>query len=192
MLEQTPNMTPKQEEKIRKKIASIKKALAEDKRHWGGQYHDGRGYRYMPPQYFLELQDYKGAASYFRWFQKNFPDDSAYPIFLFEWTLTLYKTNKIKEAETKALKTFMSDIYLFNTFLEKPTAEPGNAITETAHYSRNNVELIDFSEWLQQFMASEKFNRIAKEFSDIQRELENEPVGKKRTDLVNRQSELLT
>ena len=51
-------MTPKQEERIRDKISKIKKALAADKRQWGGIYHDGPGLRYLPPELFLKLKDY--------------------------------------------------------------------------------------------------------------------------------------
>lgn len=35
-------MTPKQAEKIKKKIDAIKAALAADKKQWGGDYHDDR------------------------------------------------------------------------------------------------------------------------------------------------------
>ena len=47
-------MTPRQVEKIEKQIAAIRKVLADEKRKWGG-YHDGRGLRYAPPQYYIKL-----------------------------------------------------------------------------------------------------------------------------------------
>ncbi len=34
-------MTPRQEERIRNKIAKIRKELAADKKQWGGYHHDG-------------------------------------------------------------------------------------------------------------------------------------------------------
>ena len=51
-------MTPKQIERIQKKIKNIRKALYEEKRMFGG-YHDGRGLRYVPPSLYLKIQDYK-------------------------------------------------------------------------------------------------------------------------------------
>ena len=90
-------MTIKQEERIRAKIAAIRREIAREKKQWGG-YHDGRGLRYAPPQYFVEINDFKGAMTYFRWFQKNFPDDAAYCKFWFEWAWALFKNNKSKEA----------------------------------------------------------------------------------------------
>ncbi|WP_241910479.1 hypothetical protein [Pseudotamlana carrageenivorans] len=89
-------MTPKQVERIQNKIKKIKKELAADKKHWGGYYHDGRGLRYLPPALYLKINDYTGALRYFNWFNKNFPEDSCYPIFMFEWTMTLFKRKKLK------------------------------------------------------------------------------------------------
>ena len=87
-------MTPRQIEKAKAQIVAIRKAIADEKRQWGG-YHDGRGLRYAPPQYYLKLNDFKGAMTYFRWFQKNFDDDSGESCFLFEWCITLFKNGKL-------------------------------------------------------------------------------------------------
>jgi tetratricopeptide (TPR) repeat protein len=170
-------MTPKQEERIRDKISKIKKALAADKRQWGGFYHDGSGLRYLPPELFLKLKDYKRALIYFRWFDKNFPDDCGYPIFLLEWTMTLFKTGKIKEAEKKALQTFISNTYLFDKFLGKEILnfdkyEGSNwekeDLTYNLAYSKEQEDIQDFVDWLNQFLESDKFYKIANEFIDIE------------------------
>lgn len=87
-------MTPKQKERIQLKIAKIKKELAADKKRWGGYYDDSRGLRYLPPELYLKIQDYSGALRYFNWFHKNFPDDSGYPVFLFEWAITRFKKGR--------------------------------------------------------------------------------------------------
>jgi len=49
-IENQTAMTPKQEERIRNKIARIRKELAADKKRWGGFYDDSRGLRYLPPE----------------------------------------------------------------------------------------------------------------------------------------------
>ena len=112
-------MTPKQIERIKNKIAKIKRELAADKKRWGGFYDDSRGLRYLPPELYLKLNDYSGALRYFNWFDKNFPEDSGFPIFLFEWTIILFKTKRIKQAEKKAMETFYSNTYLIDEFLKK-------------------------------------------------------------------------
>jgi hypothetical protein len=193
-------MTSKQEQRIRDKISKIKKALSDDKKFWGGYYHDGQGLRYLLPELFLKLKDYKGAMNYFRWFTKTFPDDSGFPLFLFEWTITLFKTGKIKDAEKKALQTFIANTYLIDKFLGKELLnfdkyEGSNwefvELLNEVPYSHEQEELQDFVDWLNQFVTSDKFYKIANEFIEISKQLKIEPVGKKRSLLVNRQSHLL-
>ena len=199
-LQNQAEMTPKQEERIRNKIAKIKNALAADKRFWGGQYHDGNGYRYLQPMLYLQLQDYKGAQRYFNWFAKTFEEDAGFPIFLFEWTVTLFKNNKLKEAEKKALETFLSNTYIFDKFLGKDfldlaKSEMSNwemkSLTESMKYSKNSDELLDFAKWLENFLSSERFLKVANEFFEIRQELENAEVGRKRTMLITREYSLL-
>ncbi len=193
-------MTENQAERIKDKITKIKRALAADKRRWGGFYDDSRGLRYLPPALFLKLSDYKGALRYFKWFEKNFPDDTGYPIFLFEWTITLYKNGQFKNAEKKTLETFFSNTYLIDKFLDKEflyldIAESSNweleTMIENFKYSKKNTDLQDFAEWIQQFVISDTFCRYANEFVDIGKRLKNEPVGPKRTELVERRYNLL-
>ena len=193
-------MTPKQEERIRDKISKIKNALAADKRQWGGFYHDGPGLRYLLPELYLKLKDYKRALNYFRWFDKNFSDDCGYPIFLFEWTMTLFKTGKIKEAEKKALQTFISNTYLFDKFFGKEILNYDNykasdwekeSISNNLTYLKEQEVIRDFVDWLNQFLKSDKFYKIANEFINIEKQLKIEPTGKKRSALGNRQYHLL-
>jgi hypothetical protein len=193
-------MTPKQIERHQGKILKIKRALAADKKRWGGYYDDSRGLRYLPPEIYLKLEDYSGALKYFKWFDKNFPDDCGYPIFLFEWTITLFKTGNIKAAEKKALQTFISNAYLIDKFLVKEVLYldknessswelPG--MIEKLKYSNTQTELQDFADWLSKFVTSEQFYKVANEFIEIKRKLKTEPVGPKRSLLVSRSSSLL-
>ncbi|MER3374050.1 MAG: hypothetical protein RIM83_05375 [Allomuricauda sp.] len=166
-------MTPKQAERLRAKITQIKKELAADKRRWGGFYDDSRGLRYLTPALYIQLDDYSGAKRYFNWFAKNFPDDMGYPIFLFEWTLILFKTKKITLAEQKAQETFRANTYLLDAFLQRPPH--GRNIREWSNwasqelaadlpYSKEDGELADFAEWLEGFVDSEGFQQFAEDF----------------------------
>jgi len=187
-------MTPKQIERIQNKILKIKRELAYDKRRHG--FHDdSRGLRYLPPELFLKLQDYSGALRYFNWFDKNFSDDSGYPTFLFEWTITLFKNGKIKEAEKMTLKTFFSNIYIIDKFLENEFLNLDikhmsnwevESMAEELLYNKNQIEYIDFANWLSNFVRSQNFNEYANEFLDIQKKLKHEPVGETRSNLIVR------
>jgi hypothetical protein len=192
-------VTQKKIDRLKKKISDIKRTLAAEKRKFGG-YDDSRGLRYAPTKYYIQLADYAGGLTYTKWFDKNFPDDAGFPSFLFEWTIILFKTGLTKEAEKKALQTFMSNTYLFDKFLEKDFLhfdkyEGSNwekeSLTKNFEYSKSDAELNDFTDWLELFVTSKKFNEIANEFISIEQRLETEPVGRSRTALVNKLYSLL-
>lgn len=192
-------MTDKQIERVKTKIEKYKKALAADKKYWGGQYHDGQGIRYIIPEQFIKIKDYKGGQRYLNWFDKNFPDDSGYPIFLFEWTFILFKCDKLIEAENKAHQTFFSNTYLFDKFLGKEPLrldknESSNweyeSLVDGFPYTSLNTEFIEFASWTEKVLTSRTFLDKANEFIEIERKLKTEPVGQKRTELVNQLSKI--
>ncbi|MVM35668.1 hypothetical protein GO755_36975 [Spirosoma sp. HMF4905] len=158
-------MTPKQTQRLIKKIADIKRALATEKRKFGG-YDDSRGLRYLPTRYYLQLADYKGGLAYTRWFAKSFPDDIGFPDFLFEWSILLFKAGKFAQAKAKVWQTFCANTYVLDKFFGHPIQpiqkyEWSNlaqaAFTEYFIYSHQQADLLDFSHWLEAFMASELF-----------------------------------
>ncbi len=187
-------MTDNQKEKIKLKIEKYKKALADDKKFWHGYYHDGQGIRYVLPAYYIQLEDYKGGLRYFNWFDKNFPDDSCYANFYFEWAFVLYKSGKLPDAEKKLHLTYFSNIYLIDKFLEKDfTHLDANKksswefqnIMENFEYNKNNEAFIEFSNWVEMQMQAGHFLTKAKRLNEINNQLETEDVGKLRTALVN-------
>ena len=190
-------MTDKQIEKAKEKIKKYKKALAADKKFWGGEYHDGQGIRYVIPEQFIKIKDYKGGQRYLNWFDKNFPDDSGFPIFLFECTFILFKCNKLLKAEIKAHQTFFSNTYLFDKFLgnealqldkNESSSWEFKSLVEHFPYSKAHAEFIDFATWIEKVLSTRIFLNKANEFIEIETELKNEPICKKRTELVNRLS----
>lgn len=175
-------MTTKQAERLRKKIAIIRRALAAEKRRFG-EYDDGRDLRYLPLALFIKLQDYAGGLRYTKWFQKTFPDDAGIPDFLLEWTIILFKNGKFKEAEQKAYQTFCSNTYLLDKFFGKtivaiPKYESFHlehaAFTDGLAYSCKQIPLRDFSAWLSQLMATEKFIRLSTKFLAVQKRINTE------------------
>lgn len=193
-------MTPKQEERIRAKISKIKSALAADKKHWGGYYHDGQGFRYALPRLYIQLGDYAGGLRYLNWFYKNFPDDAGYPDFLFEFTIILFKTGRRKEAEKKAFETFTRNTYLFDKFFNRPVTpiekwegsnlEVAAFATDYFDYSYKQVSLADFAEWLNTFTKTEKFVQLASQYIEIYKALKSEHDTRKRGSLIKQAAQL--
>lgn len=193
-------MTPKQQERIKNKIKKVKVALSADKKRWGGQYHDGQGLRYYPPQLYIELNDFTGGLRYFNWFNKNFSDDSGYPDFLFEWTIILFKTGRPKDAEKKAFETFRSNTYLFDIFFGRQVTkiekwEGSNLQTQDFAdnqfcYNSNQENLSDFSDWLDKFITTEKFILLSNKYLEIQKRLKTERDTETRHYLIQQERQL--
>lgn len=192
-------MTDKQIDRIKVKIDKYKKALSLDKKQWGGFYNDGQGIRYVIPALYIQMLDYKGGQKYFNWFDKNFPDDSCYPIFLFEWTFVLFKCNKLIEAEKKLHLTFFSNTYLLDKFLGKEFLDLDKnessswefkSLTEHFHYNKNEIEFIDLAKWISEKLQTRMFLDKANRFVEIEQLLKTEPIGEKRTKLVEELSKL--
>ena len=119
---------------------------------------------------------------------------------MFEWTITLFETNQLKEAQKKAFETFMSNTYLFDKFFNKEFLqfekwEGSNwEMSETADrlpYTSTQEHLLNFSNWLDSFLHGRSFIDAANQFIEIQKELKILPVGKKRSNLIAKESRLL-
>jgi len=193
-------MTEKQQERIRTKIKNIKLALADDKKRWGGEYDDSRGLRYAPPQLYIQLADFSGGLRYMNWFTKNFPDDNCYPDFLFEWTIILIKTSKLKEAEKIAFKTFCRNTQLFDNFPsiqtlnidknESSNIEIDAFVNSSFKHIHSQNNLTDVAEWFNNFIKSEKFILNSNKIIEINRRLKNENDIETRGYLVRQMQKL--
>ncbi|MBD2703320.1 hypothetical protein IC229_21930 [Spirosoma sp. BT702] len=159
-------MTPKQRQRLEKKIADVKRVLAAEKRKFGG-YDDSRGLRYLPTRYYIQLADYPGGLTYLRWFAKTFPDDIGFPDFLFERAILLFKSGKLAEAKVKVWQTFCANTYVLDNFFGQPIhALPKYEwstmaqIGFTAHfpYTHQQADLLDMSPWLAEFIVSDTFS----------------------------------
>ncbi len=193
-------MTEKQQERIRVKIKKIKSELAADKKRWGGFYDDSRGLRYLPLGYYIKLKDYSGGIRYINWFYKNFPDDGGFPEFLFECTIVLFYSKKLKAAHRKLFETFSSNTYIIDKFL-------GNKINQIEKYEGSNIAgieylnyfnytsadegLSEFTKWLNETYNSDLFKSAANEHIDMQRQLKVEHEYETRVNLVKKMRALV-
>lgn len=192
-------MTPNQIERIQGKIKKLKAALARDKKQWGGYYHDGQGIRYAIPRLYIQIEDYKGGQRYFNWFHKNFPDDSGYPDFLFEWAIVLFMNGKIRDAERKIFETFCGNTYIIDKFFGREIIpidkwEGSNLetpeFTKYFQYAATDEKLTGFAEWLNSFIATENFSSSAKKFLEIEKKLESAKDYETRRSLLTEQRKL--
>lgn len=191
-------MTPKQIERAKKKISDIKRILASERRKFGC-YDDSRGLRYLPTKYFIQLGDYSGGLRYLNWFTKNFPEDSCFPDFLFEWTIILFKAGKTKEAAQKAFNTFCANPYWFDKFFGKHVVPfdiwhfsnlTRPEFTEALTYSYKQANLSDFAIWLESLISGQDFKERSSQYINIYKQLKTETDKENRRFLL-KQSLLL-
>ena len=163
-------------------LEKLKKLLAADKRRHG-VYDDSRGLRYRSPSLYIQIEDYAGGLKYLKWFEKNFPDDTGMPDFLFEWAVLLFKNNKQKAAEGKLYQTFFSNTYLLDAFLGKPVDpvdkwEGSNwespAYTQFLEYSRDEPTLADFTLCLEDWMNTDEFKKTRDQYITLHKKLKYE------------------
>jgi hypothetical protein len=191
-------MTDKQIERIKKTIKIYRARLAAEKRRFHG-YFDNGGSRYIIPEFYLKIADYKGALTYFRWFTKEFPDDSGFPSLNLFWTLTLYQNKKIKEANSKAYKTAFSNTYLIDLICNKETIGIDKSEldgSESLVYAKQIVEgyikllTPEFKEWICRLNETEDFKSNLNRFISLQKLIKDESTGPSRSRLINESSKL--
>jgi hypothetical protein len=185
-------MTSEQTEKIKKKIADVKRILTAEKRKFDA-YDDSRGLRYLPTGYFVQLGDYKGGLVYLKWFYKNFPDDGGFPEFLFESAILLFNAGRWEEAANAAFQTFCSNPYWIDRFLGRPVIpldiwHSSNLTqveyTQALTYASDEPNLIDFAGWLRKLITTEDFIRRSSQYVEIYRQLKTETDKESRRRLV--------
>lgn len=191
-------MNDKQIERIKDKIKVYRTRLASEKRRFGG-YFDNGGIRYVIPELYLQIGDYKGALTYFTWFSREFYDDIGFPFFNLFWTFTLYKNKKNRDAVRMAYKTAFSNTYLIDLICNKVTisidkSELGG--TENLNYAKEIVEWCDrlltkdFKVWICNLNETEEFKNNMNRFISIQKLIKDESEGLLRTTLIEESSKL--
>jgi hypothetical protein len=186
-------MTEKQIQKIQNRIKAYRAILTTEKRRFGG-YMDSGGIRYVIPELYFTIQDYKGALTYFRWFAKAFSDDIGFPAFNLLRAATLFENNKIPESLGKIYETAFSNTYLLELIAGKNPAiiDKSELIGfENLDYAKQIykgcIELItlEFQIYLTGLVESKEYNENLTRYISLQKLIKDEPVGQMRNQLIN-------
>ncbi len=189
-------MTERQIENIKKKIKFCRARLAAEKRMYGG-YDDSAGLRYIIPEFYFKIRDYKGALVYFRWFSKAFPDDIGFPVFNLLWSAAYFENNKIPQAVNKAYETAFSNTYLLDLINGKDPVQMYKSETigfENLEYARQiykdcmKLVTLEFQIWISNLSESDDFKANLNKFISLQKLIKDEPVGPLRTGLIQESS----
>ena len=107
--------------RLRARATRLKRALASEKRRYGG-FDDSSGKRYRIGPLFALAGDLKEALAHYGWFEKQFPDDVGEPMHHLWWALALYRSGDIEDANRKLLETLVRNLYLLPALTGSPIA----------------------------------------------------------------------
>jgi hypothetical protein len=164
-----------------------------------GDISDGAGKRYLIGPLYLLLDDLDAALEAFAWFEEISPDDVGEPGHLLCWTLALYRAGQLDAATHKLRQTMLSNLYMISYLLGEPvdtSDEWHGLIEDKASYlleiPSEYFELwaTDALQWLQETYQSDVLKQVRERYIEIERQLETEPPGPKRSQLVQEASEL--
>jgi hypothetical protein len=183
---------PKEPRKIKQRINRYERELRKEyEKH--GFISDGYGKRYLLGPLYLILGDLSGAIGAFRWFEETFPDDIGDPFHYLCWTLALYRSGDMAGATLKLRQTMLSNLYVIPHLL-------GLEQDELDIWHSSNLEQKDYVqyappeiwalwdgqalEWARETYESPEFCQVRARYIEIYEQLETEPLGPKRSQLV--------
>jgi hypothetical protein len=191
-------MTEKQIDRIKLKIKKQRTALVAEKRLYGG-FHDGGGRRYYIADLYIQIADYKGAITYKKWFDKNFPDDIGDAMMSLNWSIAYHGLDKFKEAEIFAIDTAFQNIYLHGLLLDRVVDridmfEPGYDILDyTESHLKDFKKSVtkSYLDWLSIFMTTDDYKVSVNRHIAISKLLVDEKDHKNRIKLLDNTRELI-
>lgn len=135
------------------RIEQLKKILKKEKREWGA-YDDSYGRRLLIGPLYLLANDTEGALKYYKWYEKNFPDDCSEPFNYLCWSLILHRADKEHDADLKLYRTMLSNIYLLPYLLDAD--QPSNGIEYGSNWEDKNYAFQIPEEYLAVWTDDEK------------------------------------
>lgn len=184
---------PRDPKKISATIKRYERLLRKEQKETG-TISDGYGKRYLLGILYLLLGDTTGAMNAFEWFERTFDDEGSEPFHSLTWALTLYRSGRIEEASKKLRHTMLLNLYLIPHLLgirqEKLDIWHASNWCERSYVSDEPAEVFELwdgqaLDWMRREYDSEEFRATRGRYIDIYRELKSEPVGRKRSQLVD-------
>ena len=190
-------MTEKQIEKIRLSIKRHRAALTAEKRKFGG-FFDSAGRRYNISDLYMRISDYKGAITYKKWFDKNFPDDIGGPLLSVNWSIAHYELEQITETKIYTIDTAFQNIYLHGLLLDKEVSridmfEQGYDMLEFAKSMIKDCKKVatkPYLDWLSIFMETDDYKVPVNRFIALNKLLKDENNRAKQSELIDHISDL--
>lgn len=190
-------MTDKQIEKIRLAIRMNRAALTAEKRKLGG-FDDSVGRRYYISDLYMRISDYKGAITYKKWFDKNFPDDIGGPLLSINWSIAYFELGQLTDTKIYTIDTAFHNVYLHGLLLDRVISridmyENGYDTLEFAKSMVKDCKKVitrPYLDWLKAFIDTDEYKNPVNKYIALNKLLKDEHNFEKRSVLVGYMSEL--
>ena len=182
-------MTEKQLQNIKKRIKSFKLKLSSEKRRFG-QYRDSNGLRYEIALLYIKIKDYKNAKKYFQWFEKEFSDDIGFPEFHLAWAVTMFENNDIETTKKKVYAAAFANAQIIELIPKDNLSQIIQIDTFDKDFKESiefcaNIVTPKFKYWIGKFTETEEYKNNVKKYISINKLIEDEPVGKTRSMMID-------
>ena len=182
-------MTDKQLQNIKKRIKSYKLKLSSEKRKFG-QYRDSHGLRYEIAMLYIKIKDYKNAKKYFHWFEKEFSDDVGFPEFHLAWAVTMFENNDIETTIKKVYAAAFANAQIIEQIPKENLSQIIKSETFDKDFKESvefcaNIVTPQFMDWIRKFTETEEYKTNVKKYISINKLIEDEPVGKTRSMMID-------
>lgn len=184
---------PKTPRGIQSRIKKYEEYLNWERRTYGC-YDDSSGVRYDIGPLYMLMGDIDGAVRSFNLFKRRFPDDMGDPFQYLTWALALYKKGQVKKAEIKLIQTMLLNLYLVPHIIGEEIEEYNFQNSSSWH----EKEMLDYLpaeyanlwdeesiEWAKSVYYGKKATKIREKYIELETILSDEPVGAKRSALVD-------
>ena len=149
---------------------------------------------------YFALDDLDKSREYFKWYKKEFTDDTGEPIQILCWAVSLHRMKNDNEAKSVLADLMLSNIYLIPKII-------GIDVQKYDMWHSSNIGDIDYVEeipvevrerikeseiqWIKELYQSFDFRRIRKRYIEIFKQLQHTKEIEKRRKLLNESYGLL-
>jgi hypothetical protein len=147
---------------------------------------------------YKRIADYKGAITYKKWFDKNFPDDIGGPLLSLNWSIAYFGLGQISETKIYTIDTAFQNVYLHGLLLDREVIridmyKHGYDMLEFAKSMIKDCKKVSsqpYLDWLTIFMDTDEYKEPINRFIALNKLLKDENNREKRSELIDLISEL--
>ena len=176
-------------------IKKIRARISRYERNWKKpDFDDGSGSRFLIGPLYLLLGDTEGALAHYKWYAKKFETYSFEPFHALGWALAMYRAKQPEEAIYRLRCAHCANVYILPALLKvahgQPDVKRASNWQEEEYINNGPQEFLNLWQpeelaWLKSVWEGQEFREFVQMHSDLVRKISDEPVGPRRSALVD-------